>query len=141
MNGLLINYKLCSGCESCVVACKEEHGYPVGRWGIKVYKDGPWGKKDGAEYGSDFNWNNVPVPTDLCDLCADRVARGRKPTCVHHCLADVMRYGTVEELALELAKNPGQVLWVPEYAPAVDDVEAENVAKAERSFCTEGSAE
>lgn len=115
--GLLIDYKLCSGCESCVVACKEEHNYPIGQWGIKVYDDGPWGKKADAVYGNEFNWNKVPVPTDLCDLCADRQAKHRDPVCVHHCLADVMRFGTIEELAVELAKKPGQVLWSPEYLP------------------------
>ena len=116
--GLLINYKLCTGCASCVVACKEAHGYPVGVWGIRVFDDGPWEKREGAFYGHEFNWNKVPVPTDLCDLCVERTARGRKPTCMHHCLADVMRFGEVSELAGELAKQPGQVLWVPEYLPA-----------------------
>ena len=116
--GLLINYKLCTGCESCVVACKEEHNYPVGMWGIKVYDDGPWPKKKDALAGNEFNWNKVPVPTDLCDLCAARQEKHRDPVCVHHCLADVMTFGTVEELSQELAQKPGQVLWVPEYLPA-----------------------
>ena len=116
--GLLINYKLCTGCASCVVACKEAHGYPVGVWGIRVFDDGPWRKREGAFYGHEFNWNKVPVPTDLCDLCVERTQQGRDPVCVHHCLADVMRFGEVSELAGELAKQPGQVLWVPEYLPA-----------------------
>ena len=33
--GLLIDYEYCTGCETCVVACKEEHGFPVGKWGIE----------------------------------------------------------------------------------------------------------
>ena len=60
-----------------------------------------------------FNWNKIPVPTDLCDLCADRLAQGKDPTCVHHCLADCMSFGTVEEMAAELARKPKQVLWAP----------------------------
>lgn len=116
--GLLIDYKLCTGCESCVVACKEYHDYPIGVWGIRVLNDGPWEKKEGAFYGADFNWNKIAVPTDLCDLCAGRTAEGRDPMCVHHCLADVMTYGPLDELAQKLAEKPGQVLWVPEYLPA-----------------------
>lgn len=116
--GLLINYKLCTGCTSCVVACKEEHDYPIGVWGIRVFDDGPWEKKEDAFAGYEFNWNKIPVPTDLCDLCKDRVDEGRDPVCVHHCLADVMRFGTVEELSREMSGKSGYVLWTPQYLPA-----------------------
>lgn len=111
--GLLIDYEFCSGCETCVIACKEEHVFPVGKWGIRVMEDGPWQKVDGDDSGDCFNWNYLPFPTDLCDLCADRLAAGRKPTCVHHCQADVMRFGTVDELTAELVTKPKQVLFVP----------------------------
>ena len=97
--GLLISYEWCSGCQSCEVACKEEHGLGVGAWGIRVLDDGPWSK--------------TPVPTDLCDLCADRVAAGKDPTCVHHCLAQCMEFGPVEELAQKLGNEPKQALFVP----------------------------
>ena len=109
--GLLINYKFCTGCHACEVACKEEHDLPVGKWGIRVFDDGPWQKDDSDDSGNCFNWNKIPVPTDLCDLCAARVAKGRKPTCVFHCEAAVMEFGTIEELAPKLAANPKQVLW------------------------------
>jgi len=110
--GLLIDYEYCTGCSSCVVSCKEEHNYPVGKWGIRVLDDGPWEIEDGI-----FNWNKIPIPTDLCDLCADRTSKGREPICVHHCLANVIRYGTVEELAVQLQKKTKQVLFVPQYKP------------------------
>lgn len=108
---LLIDYEFCSGCETCVVACKEEHDLPVGKWGIRVLNDGPWQKDDSDDSGNCFNWNKIPVPTDLCDLCETRVLAGKKPTCVHHCQADVMRFGPVDEMARELARKPKQVLW------------------------------
>ncbi len=111
--GLLIDYEYCSGCETCVVACKEEHDLPVGKWGIRVLDDGPWQKIDGDDAGNCFNWNKIPVPTDLCDLCADRVAAGKEPTCVHHCQAFCMKFGSLEDLAKELAAKPKQVLWAP----------------------------
>ncbi|HWQ74655.1 MAG TPA: oxidoreductase [Syntrophomonas sp.] len=110
--GLLIDYEYCTGCSSCDVSCKEEHGYPVGKWGIRVFDDGPWEIEEGV-----FNWNKIPVPTDLCDLCAERTGKGREPVCVHHCLANVIRYDTVENLAVQLQKKPKQVLFVPQYKP------------------------
>ena len=104
--GLLIDYEYCSGCQSCEIACKEEHKFPVGQWGIRVLEDGPWQIE-----GHNWNWNKIPVPTKLCDLCAERVEKGKEPTCVHHCLADVIRFGEIEELAVMLAKKPNQVLY------------------------------
>ena len=107
--GLLIDYEYCTGCQSCEVACKEEHAIPVGQWGIRVLDDGPWECTDGK-----FNWNKIPTPSRLCDLCASRTAKGKQPSCVHHCLAGVMQYGSVEDLARELEEKPNQVLFVPE---------------------------
>lgn len=110
--GLLIDYEYCTNCGSCQVSCKEEHGYPVGKTGIAVHADGPWAIDE-----DNWNFNYFPLPTDLCDLCADRTERGREPICVHHCLANVMYFGEVEELAKRLADKPKQLLIVPQYLP------------------------
>jgi anaerobic dimethyl sulfoxide reductase subunit B (iron-sulfur subunit) len=110
--GLLIDYEYCTGCEVCQVTCKEEHDYPVGKFGIRVFDDGPWEIEERR-----YNFNKIPVPTDLCDLCAERTSTGKEPVCVHHCLANVMSYGTVEELARKLDTKTKQVLWVPQYKP------------------------
>jgi len=107
-NGLLIDYEFCSGCRTCEVAGKTEKNIPVGKWCIKVLESEPWEiEKDVWEY------NFIPYPTDMCDLCKDRVAKGKDPTCVHHCLAQVMKYGPIEELVKELDKKGKQVLFVP----------------------------
>ena len=108
--GLLIDYEYCSGCQSCEVTCKETHNYPVGKWGIRVLEEGPWEIEDGTGV---FDYNYVPVPTDLCDLCKERLGRNREPVCVHNCLGACMKFGTLEELNAELAKKPKQVLWAP----------------------------
>ena len=107
--GLLVDYQYCSGCHACEVACKKEHDLPKGDFGIKIVQDGPRQCSDGV-----WEYDYLPVPTHLCDLCAERVKEGRKPACVHHCLALCMEYGTVEEMAKraeELGRNA--VLFVP----------------------------
>ena len=44
----------------------------------------------------------------------DPSPKGKQPSCVHHCLAGCMQYGSIEDLAKELAEKPNQVLFVPE---------------------------
>ena len=107
-NGLLIDYEFCTGCQSCEVACQKEHGFEAGTWGIRVLDEGPWEVDEKT-----MNWNKIPTPTTLCDLCADRTAKGKLPTCVHHCLAAVMKYGPIDELVKEMDKKPNQVMFVP----------------------------
>lgn len=107
--GLLINYEYCTGCGTCEMACSTEHDIPIGHWGIKMAQVGPYAidKK---------HWQNdtVPIPTDECDLCAERLGAGKDPTCVHHCQSLCMEYGPVEELAKKLADATTKyVLFVP----------------------------
>ena len=107
-NGLLIDYEYCSGCHVCEVACSKEYYIPIGQWGIKLAEIGPW-------QISDDKWQltYIPVPTELCNLCTERVAAGKQPACVHHCQANVMSFGPVEELTKKLAEKSHQVLFVP----------------------------
>ncbi|UWG98957.1 oxidoreductase [Dehalobacter sp. DCM] len=107
--GLMIDYEWCSGCQSCEVACKNEKGLPLGKWGIKVLELGPWEIEP-----KKYEWNYIPVPTSYCDLCADRVAKGEQPSCALHCLASVIEYGPVEELARKMAVKGKKVnMFVP----------------------------
>ena len=92
--GLFIDYEYCSGCNACLTACKMEHDRPESDFGIRIFQDGPVQYSDGS-----WHYDYLPMPTDLCDLCADRVADGKLPTCVHHCQNAVMVYGKVEDLA------------------------------------------
>jgi len=105
--GLLIDYEFCIGCHACEIACKMEHNLPVGKWGIKVLEFGP------MEIGLDkYIITFIPYPTDLCDLCEERVKKGKQPSCVHHCQAKVMKFGPIEKLVKEI-KKPKMLLWVP----------------------------
>ena len=108
--GLLIDYTWCTGCHSCEMACKVEHGWEAGEAnGIQLFEDGPRKMPNGK-----FEYNYLPVMTSLCDLCADRTAAGKLPTCVHHCQSACMKYGTGDELA-EMAKEmPRTWVYVPE---------------------------
>ena len=109
-NGLLIDYEYCCGCHTCEVACQKEHDYPVEVWGMYLNQMGPYRYED---YHDVILYEYLPMPTDLCDLCVNRLRDGREPVCMHNCLADVIRFGTIDEMAEELKRKPKQVLWTP----------------------------
>ena len=108
--GMLVDYEWCTGCHTCEMACAVElshRDFPEGHCGVKVHEEGIY------QIGED-RWADIfmPVFTDLCDQCAQRLAEGAKePSCVKHCQARVLTYGPVEELATKLAAKPKQVLY------------------------------
>ena len=110
--GLLIDYEFCTGCHTCEIACKQEHSLPEGQWGIKIIQSGP------MQYAPDkWTFDYIPVPTDLCDLCRDRVKGGLQPACVKHCQSGVMKYGTTKELSEYMELKSKTVLFAPEVEP------------------------
>lgn len=104
-NGLLIDYEYCTGCQSCMVACRLEHDYPIGKSGIKVTEVGPWRVVD-----NHWEWNFIPVPTELCDLCEERTTKGQTTSCALHCLANVIEFGQIDELAKQMKAKGGKVM-------------------------------
>ena len=69
--GIIIQYDFCTGCHACEVACKKERGLEAGQFGIKVMEYGPAKKPDGR-----WDYFFLPAPTDLCNLCEERVEAG-----------------------------------------------------------------
>lgn len=105
-NGLLINYDYCTGCHSCEVACRVEHGFPDDQGGVVLKQVGPW------QYDAErYQYSYMPVITDQCDACADRLSEGKDPVCVHHCQAFVMDFGDVEELSRKAVKGSKSALY------------------------------
>lgn len=103
--GLLIEYEYCTGCQSCVVACKQEHSYPVGVGGIDLLEIETTGGRLRIDY--------LPFPTKHCDLCARRVQDGGQPACVKACQAATMWYGDVADLARMMEDKPHSALFTP----------------------------
>lgn len=107
--GLMIDYEWCTGCHSCEVACKMRLGLPEGQFGIKIADEKPWQAGEGA-----WEYKFVPIPTGLCDLCDDRTAEGKMPSCVQNCCAHVIEYAPIRELAKRLEdKGSKAAIFVP----------------------------
>ena len=108
--GILVDFEWCSGCHTCEVACQMEQGLPTDKFGVKLTEIGPW-----QIQGSDkYQHLNYPLFTEQCNLCAPRTAKGKLPSCVHHCQAKCLTYGTVGELAAKAAEKPWQMLFTLE---------------------------
>jgi Fe-S-cluster-containing dehydrogenase component len=106
-NGLMIDYEYCSGCHACEVACKQEHGFPVGTGGIhlsEILTELPNGR---------IRIDYIPFPTAYCDLCGARTSEGSQPACVKHCQAAAMYFGPVTELAKIMDERPHGALFTP----------------------------
>lgn len=105
---LVIDYKYCTGCHTCEVACKQEKDLPIGEWGIHLEDLGPI-QLEGA-----WHWDYHPVPTALCDLCAERTADGREPSCVKHCLAKCMEVIAIDEIPAAIHRlGDGVSVYIP----------------------------
>ena len=102
--GLLVDYDYCTGCHTCEVACRKALDLGTGQFGIKILQDGPRELPNGK-----WEYNYLPMPTSLCDLCASRLEEGKKPACVHHCLY----FGTVDELSEVVAEKTHRALFTP----------------------------
>lgn len=105
---LLIDYEYCLGCSECETACMASHGHGPEALGVKVTKLGPWRTRDGS-----WQYDFVPIPTDWCDLCADRVSKGNRPVCARRCQYGVITYGTVDELAVMMKTKSKMLLFTP----------------------------
>ncbi|HBT95707.1 MAG TPA: oxidoreductase [Coriobacteriia bacterium] len=105
-HGMLIDYRYCTGCHACEVSCLNEKELPEGEWGIKVNEIGPV-KIDGH-----WMWDFVPVPSDRCDCCIERLEKGVKPPCELHCLGKCLEVLSIEDITKRLKENPTSKLSV-----------------------------
>ncbi|MFW2368958.1 MAG: oxidoreductase [Desulforhopalus sp.] len=106
-NGLLIHYDYCTGCQSCAVACQQEHSFPAGKSGVKVTEYVY--AADKKPVAVDF----MPFVTELCDLCINRSKVGEIPACVKHCQAACMAFGPINELVQQMETVSRVVLYAP----------------------------
>ena len=104
--GLLVNYRWCTGCHACELACQTKNSLPVGHYGIKLNKVGPW------EYApKKWQYTYFPVLTEQCNLCADRLAEGKLPSCVHHCQANCIQLIDADQ-ASDILKENSKVMFM-----------------------------
>lgn len=110
-HALLIDYQWCTGCHTCEIACQMEHGFEVGESGILVHDMGHWPIEKG---GDEWQFGYLAAPTALCDGCEKRRSLGKEASCVQHCQAQCMEFGTVEEMTKKAADHKDYALFTLE---------------------------
>ncbi|MDO4290988.1 MAG: oxidoreductase [Eggerthellaceae bacterium] len=109
--GILVDVNYCTGCEACILACQQEKGYTEKQFGIKIAQLGPLHiEEDKKHYEYDF----IPQFTEWCDGCAERLAKGKKPSCVQMCQAQCLTWGDVEELVKQVDNVKQHVISIRE---------------------------
>lgn len=102
---MLLNYRWCTGCHSCELACQVQHGLAPEQFGIKLNEVGPFQRTDGR-----WEYTYVPVLTGQCDLCARRQAAGKLSSCVQVCQANCLQLLDADEAARVAASNPKMLM-------------------------------
>ena len=62
--GILVDVDYCTGCEACVLACQQEHGYTEAQFGLKITKLGPLHIDEAKK---DYQYDFIPQFTKWCD--------------------------------------------------------------------------
>lgn len=109
--GIMVDVDYCTGCEACVLACQQEHDYTEKQFGLKITKLGPLHIDESEK---DYQYDFIPQFTTWCDLCEERVGKGKQPTCVQHCQAQCLDWGDVEELAKKLEASKQMIVAIKE---------------------------
>ena len=106
--GLLFDMEYCTGCFACTVACKQENQFDADTWGIKMLE------QIYTYPNGHVQVDNVPFPTNLCNMCHDRIAKGidDKPACVKACQGSIIYYGTAEELVDKMSELKRPMLYI-----------------------------
>ena len=134
---LLLDMDRCIGCGSCCLACQMEHAESAQGPARRIGVESTGGKPTKlialptscrtcdtpCAYAGNEYWTVCPAANThsytgaLCDICADRVAKGLMPACATRCAMKCLHIGRAEDIDFALAekrlRNMGEVEFLP----------------------------
>ena len=112
---------LCQHCENppCAAACpvgaiiKDEHGITLVIKSRCQGTDKDFCKKAciaACPYPVPPQYNPEKDIVEICNMCIQRVNKGEKPSCVKHCINQVITFGPMEDLLKIVQERGGQTI-------------------------------
>lgn len=94
---ILTNLNICTGCWSCVMACKIGNKLADDQWWMKVntLPSGVTDEPSGTWPNVKMSW--LPVAFPQCTLCPTRTAQNLEPYCVFNCPTQARTYGDLDD--------------------------------------------
>jgi Fe-S-cluster-containing dehydrogenase component len=96
--GLVVDLDRCTGCYACEVGCAQWHDVPSDRKWITLKTIGP------ERINGKLRLDLMPIATEECTLCGDRLKEGLAPLCVVTCTTQALAFGDDRKL-LELLSS------------------------------------
>lgn len=131
--GFHINSRVCSGCKTCQVACKDRSNLKPGQNWRRIYEieGGEWKRESGA-------WSTLPWSYNLsiaCNHCSD-------PACVNACPTTAMHIDSTGIVLIDSDKcmGCGYCMWACPYEAPRPDPETGKMSKCDMciDLVTEG---
>jgi len=95
---MLVDLQRCSGCWTCAAACKVGNGLADKEWWLTVKT---LGNGEGIDRPSgiwpDLRMSWMPIYTDKCLFCAERLAEDKEPYCSYSCPAKAITFGDIDD--------------------------------------------
>ena len=99
----------CVNCFTCMVGCKTYHELPEGKQRIVNRAFGPF-RINGKLRIISFNLLDYSDECSFKDCIPRYLETGERPSCVNNCPTQSMKFGTVEDLSKDAAKEGGQIM-------------------------------
>ena len=95
---ILANINRCTGCWTCSLACKMAYDLDVDQFRMYVRTLGSGeGIDEPAGEWPNLSMDWMPIWTQKCTMCPDRISEGKDPYCVYNCPTGALTYGDLDD--------------------------------------------
>ncbi len=107
---ILVDLERCVGCWTCGMACKMAHHLGTDDYRLSVRTQGSGGIDEPFGNFPNLRMSWMPVYSNACTLCADRLAEGERPYCEMCCPAQELYHGDMDDPQSAVAQKHDELL-------------------------------